>query len=54
MEDYSVAQTSLEQIFNFFAQAQEEETGPAAGIVKQEPAAPAAAASVVAAVGEGE
>ena len=49
VEDYSVAQTSLEQIFNFFAQAQEEETGPAAGIVKKE----SAAAPVMAVVGDG-
>ena len=27
IESYSMAQTSLEQIFNFFAQQQEEETG---------------------------
>jgi len=32
IQDYSVSQTSLEQIFNFFAAQQEEETGSAAGI----------------------
>jgi len=31
--DYSISQTSLEQIFNQFAAQQEEETGAAAGIV---------------------
>ena len=34
VEDYSVSQTSLEQIFNQFAAQQEEEQGNAAGIVK--------------------
>jgi ABC-type multidrug transport system ATPase subunit len=34
VEDYSVCQTSLEQIFNFFAGQQEEEKGPAAGIIR--------------------
>ena len=34
--DYSISQTSLEQIFNQFAAQQEEETGAAAGIVRQE------------------
>jgi hypothetical protein len=33
IQEYSVAQTSLEQIFNQFAAKQEEETGAAAGIV---------------------
>ena len=32
IEDYSISQTSLEQIFNQFAAQQEEETGSAAGI----------------------
>jgi len=32
--EYSVSQTSLEQIFNYFASQQEEETGDAVGIVK--------------------
>jgi len=32
IQDYSIAQTSLEQIFNQFAAQQEEETGHAAGI----------------------
>ena len=33
IQDYSISQTSLEQIFNQFAAQQEEETGHAAGIV---------------------
>ena len=33
LQDYSISQTSLEQIFNQFAAQQEEETGHAAGIV---------------------
>eukprot|EP00624_Nannochloropsis_granulata_P007885 evm.model.NODE_9938_length_23979_cov_25.075108.3 len=37
IEDYSVSQTSLEQIFNFFAGQQEEEKGAAAGIVSGGP-----------------
>jgi hypothetical protein len=32
IQDYSVSQTSLEQIFNFFAAQQEEETGVASGL----------------------
>jgi len=32
IEDYSVSQTSLEQIFNYFAAQQEEEKGHAAGV----------------------
>lgn len=32
--DYSISQTSLEQIFNQFAAQQEEETGVVAGIVR--------------------
>ena len=32
IQDYSVSQTSLEQIFNFFAAQQEEETGHASGL----------------------
>jgi hypothetical protein len=32
--DYSISQTSLEQIFNQFAAQQEEETGAVAGIVR--------------------
>jgi len=35
IQDYSVSQTSLEQIFNFFAAQQEEETGSASGLVSQ-------------------
>lgn len=34
IEDYSISQTSLEQIFNQFAAQQKEETGSAAGIKK--------------------
>jgi len=34
IEEYSLSQTTLEQIFNFFASQQEEETGQAKGIVK--------------------
>jgi len=37
IENYSVSQTSLEQIFNFFAGQQEEEKGAAAGIVSGGP-----------------
>jgi hypothetical protein len=33
IQDYSISQTSLEQIFNQFAAQQEEETGHAAGIM---------------------
>jgi len=40
IQDYSVSQTSLEQIFNFFAAQQEEETGAAAGISNQAHIAP--------------
>ena len=32
IQEYSISQTSLEQIFNQFAAQQEEEVGPAAGI----------------------
>lgn len=32
IQEYSIAQTSLEQIFNQFAAQQEEEKGPAAGL----------------------
>ena len=32
--NYSISQTSLEQIFNQFAAQQDEEQGPAAGIVR--------------------
>jgi ATP-binding cassette, subfamily A (ABC1), member 3 len=32
IQEYSIAQTSLEQIFNQFAAQQEEERGPAAGL----------------------
>jgi ATP-binding cassette subfamily A (ABC1) protein 3 len=32
IKDYSMAQTSLEQIFNFFAQQQEEEQGSAGAL----------------------
>ena len=32
IQEYSIAQTSLEQIFNQFAAQQEEEVGPAVGI----------------------
>ena len=32
IQDYSIAQTSLEQIFNQFAAQQEEEKGLAAGL----------------------
>lgn len=32
IQEYSIAQTSLEQIFNQFAAQQEEEKGAAAGI----------------------
>mmetsp|Transcript_6325 Transcript_6325/g.7912 ORF Transcript_6325/g.7912 Transcript_6325/m.7912 type:complete len:1988 (-) Transcript_6325:343-6306(-) len=35
IEEYSLSQTTLEQIFNFFASQQEEETGPATGIVQR-------------------
>ena len=31
IQEYSIAQTSLEQIFNQFAAQQEEEKGPAGG-----------------------
>ena len=37
IQDYCVSQTSLEQIFNFFAAQQEEETGSAAGIQTKNP-----------------
>ena len=33
IQEYSIAQTSLEQIFNHFAAQQEEERGSAAGII---------------------
>ena len=43
IREYSISQTSLEQIFNQFAAQQEEETGAAAGIVgTRRSAAPAA------------
>lgn len=32
IQEYSIAQTSLEQIFNQFAAQQEEEKGPAVGL----------------------
>jgi ATP-binding cassette, subfamily A (ABC1), member 3 len=32
IQEYSIAQTSLEQIFNQFAAQQDEEKGPASGI----------------------
>ena len=32
IQEYSIAQTSLEQIFNQFAAQQDEERGPAAGL----------------------
>ena len=32
VQEYSIAQTSLEQIFNYFASQQEEETGHASGL----------------------
>ncbi len=47
IEDYSVSQTSLEQIFNGFAAQQEEETGGAAGIVRKAASSSAAAATAV-------
>lgn len=47
VEDYSVSQTSLEQIFNGFAAQQEEETGAAAGIVTAKSASVAAVPPVV-------
>jgi len=34
IKEYSLSQTTLEQIFNFFAGQQEEETGDVAGIIK--------------------
>ena len=37
IQEYSIAQTSLEQIFNQFAAQQEEETGSAAGISNERP-----------------
>jgi ATP-binding cassette, subfamily A (ABC1), member 3 len=37
IDDYSLSQTSLEQIFNFFASQQEEEQGAAAGIAGRRP-----------------
>jgi ATP-binding cassette, subfamily A (ABC1), member 3 len=37
IQEYSIAQTSLEQIFNQFAAQQEEETGSAAGISEGRP-----------------
>jgi len=39
IESYSLSQTSLERIFNGFASQQEEETGEAAGLVRNEPLA---------------
>lgn len=39
IQEYSVAQTSLEQIFNFFAGQQQEETGAAVGIQQAQPQA---------------
>jgi hypothetical protein len=33
IQEYSISQTSLEQIFNQFASQQEEETGTATGLV---------------------
>ena len=51
IRDYSISQTSLEQIFNQFAAQQEEETGAAAGIVGTgRSAAPAAQPSTYAPV----
>lgn len=47
VQDYACSQTSLEQIFNSFAAQQEEETGPAAGIVRKPSAAVVAAATAV-------
>ena len=34
IQEYSISQTSLEQIFNFFASQQEEETGAVGGLVR--------------------
>ena len=51
IREYSISQTSLEQIFNQFAAQQEEETGAAAGIVGTgRSAAPAAQPSTYAPV----
>ncbi|CAM9287239.1 unnamed protein product [Heterosigma akashiwo] len=43
VEEYALSQTTLEQVFNFFAGQQEEETGRAAGIQGGGPAAAVAA-----------
>lgn len=53
MEDYSVSQTSLEQIFNFFAGQQEEEKGAAAGIVSGGPLLALGPATTQVATGQG-
>ena len=47
IQDYSVSQTSLEQIFNFFAAQQEEETGFASGIISQKTQEPGAGSAPV-------
>jgi hypothetical protein len=54
MEDYSVSQTSLEQIFNFFAGQQEEEKGAAAGIVSGGPLVALGAATAQSTAGQAE
>lgn len=54
MEDYSVSQTSLEQIFNFFAGQQEEEKGAAAGIVRGVPLGALGAATAQTTAGQEE
>ena len=45
IEDYSLAQTSLEQIFNYFAAQQEEEHGVARGMMLEDDSADRAPAS---------
>ena len=46
IQEYSISQTSLEQIFNQFASQQTEETGSAVGIVQSVPAQIPVAVSV--------
>ncbi len=46
IQEYSISQTSLEQIFNQFASQQTEETGSAVGIVQSAPTAVPVAVSV--------
>ena len=46
IQEYSISQTSLEQIFNQFASQQTEETGAAVGIAQSAPTAVQVADSV--------